>query len=160
MDSSTPATATDSADTKLEQVDHILCEQWSGWVLTRKFFGPPPTLGTNTLAKLQRSRRAVQPNDGPDAACSALLMALNAAVTAKPLDGGRIVFELYYRHRVRNVKRAAQELHISRAAWYRRLTTFRRCVVAEAYRLMELAREQQAHGQTSIPMPDDEELAA
>lgn len=146
---------------KLEQLDHILCEQWAGWVHTRKFYGPPPTLGVNLLAKLQRRRSAVTATEGgPDAACSALLMALNAAVSAKPLDGGRIVFELFYRHRVRNVKRAAEELHISRSAWYRRLSSFRRCVVAEAYRLIAVNAEHQRAGQQRIAMPDDEEMAA
>jgi len=146
---------------KLEQLDHILCEQWAGWVYTRKFYGPPPTLGVNLLAKLQRKREAITVTaGGPDAACSALLMALNAAVTAKPLDGGRIVFELFYRHRVRNVKRAAEELHISRAAWYRRLGSFRRCVVAEAYRLLAANAEHQRAGQQRIAMADDEKMAA
>lgn len=156
----TPA-ETSAADNERDQADHSLCEQWSGWVHTRKFYGPPPTLGVNLLAKLQRKREAITATaGGPDAACSALLMALNAAVSAKPLDGGRVVFELYYRHRVRNVKRAAEELHISRAAWYRRLGSFRRCVVAEAYRLLAVNAEHQRTGQQRIAMADDEELAA
>ncbi len=143
------------------QAEHQLCEAWAYWVQTRKFYGPPPTLGVNLLAKLQRKREAITVTaGGPDAACSALLMALNAAVTAKPLDGGRIVFELFYRHRVRNVKRAAEELHISRAAWYRRLGSFRRCVVAEAYRLLAANAEHQRAGQQRIAMADDEEMAA
>lgn len=117
------------------QAEHQLCEAWAYWVQTRKFFGPPPALTSNTLAKLQRTRRAVQPSTGPDAACSPQLMALNIAITAKPLDGGRTVFELFYRHRVRNVKAAAAELHISRATWYRRLEAFRRQVISEAGRI-------------------------
>lgn len=119
------------------QAEHALCLRWAHWVETRRFFGPPPALGINLLAKLQRRRNspAGEPG-GPDAECSSRLMALHAAITAKPADdGGRQIFELFYRHRVRNVKRCAAELGINRATWYRRLAAFRATVVAESARI-------------------------
>lgn len=150
------STNTDTPAAETGRAQHMLCEDWARWVITRKFYGPPPTLSINLLAKLQRRRDNL--NATPDASCSAQMMALNAAITAKPMDGGRIVFELYYRHRVSNIKRAAEELRISRAAWYRRLDSFRRCVVAESARLLAMQHAQR--DQLRLHLPDDEELAA
>lgn len=143
-------------ETQADTDAHELCQRWAAWVQTRKFFGPPPVT-TNTLGRLQQRREAVTVSTGPDAECSASLMALHCAITGKEMDASRQVFELYYRFRVRNVKLAAHELGISRAAWYRRLATFRATVVAESARIVQdQAAQRSATRATTATDPEED----
>lgn len=125
----------DIPETDSDKELHARCEAWARWSTSRKFFAPAPPLSINLLAKLQPRSSSAGQAGGPDAVCSAYLWAMHRAISAKPADTDRWVFELFYLHRVRNIKVAAQALGISRAAWYRRLGSFRRMVCAEAARI-------------------------
>ena len=69
--------------------------------------------------------KPVRPN-GPDAANSPEIMALHLAYLGQPDALDRRVFELYYVHRIRPIKRAADALEISRRHFYTVLRDFRR----------------------------------
>jgi hypothetical protein len=101
-----------------------LCEQLAWWLATRRFYGGPRA-PVSLLGKLGKRTRPLRPG-GPDAACSAELSALHIAMVAQPADAlDRVVFELNYLHRVRNVKVAASALGIGRQHWYTLLREFR-----------------------------------
>ncbi|TJZ73182.1 hypothetical protein [Chitiniphilus eburneus] len=110
---------------------HLICEQWATWCHTRRFYGPAPTNGS-ALGKLCRAP-ANRPAGGPDAISSAHLASLHLAIIAQPQALDRQVFELHYLWRVRNIKRAADELGISRAHWYRLLNAFRARIFSAAH---------------------------
>jgi hypothetical protein len=113
-----------------DQTLHELCEAWSAWCRTRRFFGRP-SMPASLLGKLtSRTRVASQPG-GPNAPCNAQLAALHLAVLGQPADAlDRQVFELHYLWRVRNVKAAASAVGISRQHWYRLVRDFRARVAA------------------------------
>lgn len=150
--STLPATAP-SADDEAEQAfqgeldpRHELCEQWSRWVRTRRFYSPP-SKPPSILGRLTSRTRASR--GGPDAASSAELAALNAAIEAEPIDAiDRQVFELHYRHRVSPVKAFADALGISRRHWYNLLRAFEERVhVASLEHLQRMERDRLALGQ-------------
>ncbi|MEY2689153.1 MAG: hypothetical protein RL375_3351 [Pseudomonadota bacterium] len=107
--------------------EHALCEAWAGWSRSRRLYGPPP-LAAGVLGKLTAKARKL--GTGPDAYCSAELMALHLAITAQPMDVDRVVFELHYRWRVKGIKLAAAELGISASTWHRKLGAFRSRIYA------------------------------
>jgi hypothetical protein len=110
---------------------HELCEAWSSWCRTRRFFGRP-SMPASLLGKLTSRTRAAQPG-GPNAACSAQLAAFHLAVLGQPASAlDRQVFELHYLYRVRNIKACAAELSISRQHWYRLVREFRARVYTAA----------------------------
>jgi len=114
--------------------DHELCERWANWSTSRRLYGPPP-LAPGVLGKL--TSKAVSKRTGPDAICSAQMMALHLAITAQPPEAlDRKVFELHYRWRVKHIKLAAEELGITRAHWYRLLAAFRQRVCIGSRQIM------------------------
>lgn len=146
-------TTTTDADRDIGQALHVLCEQWASWVYTRRYYAPPP-LSSGILAKLSTKTRAPAQPGGPDAANSAELWALNRVISGKPMGDDRIAFELFYRHRCRNIKVVAAEIGISRKTFYARVDRFRRQVVDEARRAaaaeQEMARQMLAsHAQAA-----------
>lgn len=127
--------------TAVKNPDHELCEQWANWVITRKFYGPPP-LQSNLLARLTAKTRAFAVPGGVDAVCSGHLWHMNLCISGKGMTDDRIAFELFYRYRIRNVKAAVAELGISRKTFYARVDRFRSQVVREAARMLaECSRE-------------------
>lgn len=108
---------------------HALCEQWAYWVHTRRLYGSPQ-MPAGVLGKLVKS--STRPPVAIDAPCSPLMACLHIAIDSQPKAIDRIVFELHYKHRVRNIKTHAAQLGISRAHWYRLLTDFRVRVVRQA----------------------------
>lgn len=97
-----------------------LCWQWAGWCRTRRLYVkpslPPSLLGRLRTPGTGRGR----PGGGPDAACSAGLMAFHIAFLAQPEDAlDRRVFALHYYVGVRNIKAAAAAVGVSRQHWYR-----------------------------------------
>lgn len=107
----------------------LLCEQWVVWCRTRRLYGPAPAAGS-VLGRLTGTR-PLRP-EGPDAISSAQLASFHIAYTCQPDALDRRVFDLYYVHRVKPVKRAADALNISRTHFYAVLRDFRRRVNAAA----------------------------
>lgn len=103
---------------------HLLCERWVYWCRTRRLYGPAPISGT-ILGKLSgSSSRPLKVTD--DVICSAELSAFHIAYTCQPAESlDRQVFDAYYVHRVKPIKRAADVLGISRKHFYTLLTAFR-----------------------------------
>lgn len=121
---------------------HELCETWSHWSRTRRFYGQPPVTA-NVLGKLTTRTRAWS-RGAPDALCSADMAALHLAIQAQPREAlDRRVFELYYLYRVRNIKAAAAELGVSRQHFYTLLRAFQRRVYLSSKALRE------AHAQSA-----------
>lgn len=101
-----------------------LCERWVAWTRTRRLYGPAPALA-GVLGKLSgSSTRPLKPG-GPDAISSAELSAFHIAYTCQPDAIDKRVFDLYYVHRVKPIKRAADALGISRKHFYDVLASFR-----------------------------------
>lgn len=118
LDEGEEPTAMDARDRDLD----LLCEQWVAWCRTRRLYGPAPISGT-ILGKLSGSTRAMAP---VDARCSPLLSAFHIAYTCQPRDAlDRQVFDFYYVHRVKPIKRAADALGVSRRHFYSLLAAFR-----------------------------------
>lgn len=110
--------AMDARDRDLD----VLCEQWVAWCRTRRLYGPAPISGT-ILGKLTGSTRAMAP---VNAVCSPLLSAFHIAYTCQPRDAlDRQVFDAYYVHRIKPIKRAADALGVSRQHFYALLAAFR-----------------------------------
>ena len=101
-----------------------LCERWVSWCSTRRFYAPAPNY-VNILGQMSGTTKPVRPG-GPDAANSPEIMALHLAYLGQPDALDRRVFELYYVHRIRPIKRAADALEISRTHFYTVLRDFRR----------------------------------
>jgi hypothetical protein len=126
-----PAPANDDdgdADAKQLAADewqHQVCEAWSSWCRTRRFFGRP-SLPASLLGKLAGPPARDHSQGGPDAVCNAQLAALHLAVLAQPVEAlDRQAFEAHYLWRVRNIKAAAAALGVSRQHWYRLVRDFR-----------------------------------
>lgn len=116
---------------------HQLCEAWSWWCATRGYYGPPP-LGASILGKLQKRSTSVKPGGGPDAICSARILAFHLAILSQGEESIDCkVFRLHYLYRVKNVKAAAGLLRISRQHWYRLLREFRRRAHRASLRILE-----------------------
>lgn len=115
---------------KVDERLHALCEQWAYWSRTRRLYGSP-RLSASVLGRLSGAT-SHRPLVATDAPCSPLMACLHIAIDAQPKSIDRIVFELHYVHRVRNIKTHAAQLDISRAHWYRLLSDFRVRVVRQA----------------------------
>ena len=129
-----------------------LCERWASWCSTRRFYVAPPV--PNILGRMRGNSRPLRPG-GPDAEISAELAAFHIAYLGQPDALDRRVFELYYIHRIRPVKAAADALDISRKHFYTVLRAFRRRVRAASIGVLsreETARAMLPHigGNTSI----------
>lgn len=102
---------------------HELFEAWSRWSRTRRYYAPPPPAGT-ILGKLSSKTRPFT-SGPPDADCNAELAALHLAIQGQPRDAlDTRVFHAYYGDRKAYIKRAADELSISRQHFYRLLKSF------------------------------------
>lgn len=137
--------AVDGAITEASDTDHLhaLCEDLARWCATRKLYGAPRG-PASLLGQLGKRTRPFNPG-GPDAACSQQLACLYVALCAQPADAlDRIVFELYYLHRVKNVKAAADKLGIGRQHWYTLLRDFRRRIYAASQELVAFNEAQRA----------------
>ena len=120
-----PQTDEAPAEDSEEQRDlDALCEQWVRWKATRRFYAPPSKIGS-ILGQLSGARTRPLRTDGPDAICSAELAAFHIAYVSQPEALDKVVFELYYVHRVVPVKKAAGTLGISRSHFYYLLKGFR-----------------------------------
>ena len=102
-----------------------LCERWASWCQTRRFYVAPAV--PHILGRMRGNSRPLRPG-GPDAEVSAELAAFHIAYLGQPDALDRRVFELYYIHRIRPVKAAADALGISRQHFYAVLRAFRRRV--------------------------------
>lgn len=104
----------------------VICEQWSAWCRTRRFYGRP-SLPASLLGKLTSKTRATGGEGGKDGIASAELAAFHLAVLGQPAEAlDRQVFELHYLWRVKNVKIAAAAMGIGRQHWYTLVREFRR----------------------------------
>lgn len=101
-----------------------MCERWVGWCRSRRLYGPPPSF-VSILGQLSGSRTRPMRPGGPDAAVSAELAAFHIAYTCQPDALDKRVFDLYYVHRVKPIKAAAEALGISRKHYYVVLSEFR-----------------------------------
>jgi hypothetical protein len=120
-----------------DAAQHRLCEAWSAWCRTRRFYSrpslPPSILGRLTA----RTRSTGGDGGGPDAIASAELSALHLAIIGQPADAlDRQVFELHYLWRVKNVKAAAAAVGVGRQHWYTLVREFRSRVVAASRELL------------------------
>jgi hypothetical protein len=128
------AVAPDSEGERLPElttVDRDLdakCEAWVAWCRTRRLYGPTPMSGSVLGKMMGGGSRPLRPPS--DVVCSAELAAFHIAYTCQPDALDKRVFDLYYVHRVKPVKRAADALKLSRAHFYRLLQEFRRRVNA------------------------------
>ncbi|MCK6431868.1 MAG: hypothetical protein L6Q68_02385 [Aquabacterium sp.] len=113
-------------DAEMPDRDHLhaFSEGWAAWARSRRMYGAP-RYAKASLNKLAARAGLGPVADGPDAPCSAEYAAFQIAVIAQPESLSRIVFELHYHWRVRNVKAAARELGIGRQHWYTLLRQFR-----------------------------------
>ena len=132
----------DDVDRELDPNQEI-CERWSSWVRTRRFY-KPPSLPPSILGRLTERTRSFA--GGPEAKNEAELHALNVAIEGEPIEAlDRQVFELHYRHRVKGIKQFAAALGIGRRHWYTLLRSFEQRVVAAAAEIRkreELARRE------------------
>lgn len=122
-----PAPRGDDQEVETTQQDSDLddlCERWVSWCSTRRFYAPAPKYAS-ILGQMSGNTKPVRPG-GPDAANSPELMALHLAYLGQPDALDKRVFELYYVHRIRPIKRAADALEISRKHFYTVLRDFRR----------------------------------
>lgn len=103
-----------------------LCESWSRWCMTRRFYAPPARL-PSVLGQL--SGRSQPPKAGSqDATISAELMAFHHAYLGQPDALDKMAFYAYYVARYRPIKLVADTLGISRSHFYRLIGDFRRRV--------------------------------
>lgn len=141
-DQATDGDGSEALDGPSDAELHALCERWARWCQTRRYYGrnslPPSILGRLTSPGTGRSI-----DGGPDAECSAELAAFHLAVLAQPSGKARQVFELHYLHRVRNVKVAAHQLHVSRRHWYRLLNDFRRAAYTASVPILSVRQDRQ-----------------
>ena len=123
---------------------HALCERWASWCRTRRMY-VKPSLPASTLGRLTRKGSGGGTPGGPDADCSAELMALRLAYLAQPVEAlDRSAFELHYYWRVKNIKHAAATLGVSRRHWYRLVCDFRARIYTASREILcinEAARE-------------------
>lgn len=132
-----------------------LCEGWVQWCRTRRFYGPTPLRGT-VLGRLSGS--STRPMVAVDAICSAEMAAFHIAYTCQPPEAlDRQVFDAYYVHRIKPVKRVADALGVSRQHFYALLTAFRVRVANAAENVM--ADHQTAHQATLARRVERENLA-
>lgn len=132
-----------------------LCESWVQWCRTRRFYGPAPLRGT-VLGRLSGS--STRPMAQVDVPCSAEMAAFHIAYTCQPPEAlDRQVFDAYYVHRIKPVKRVADALGVSRQHFYALLAAFRVRVANAAENVM--ADNQVAHQATLKRRVDRENLA-
>ena len=113
-----------------------LCERWVLWVRSRRLYGPRPGI-TSILGQLSGKRTRPLNPGGPDAIVSAELAAFHIAYTCQPDALDKQVFDMYYVHRVKPVKSAADVLGISSRHFYRVLSDFRERVHSAAVSIQE-----------------------
>lgn len=114
---------------------HAHCEQWRQWCITRQYFIAPGA--KNILARMQPAKVG-QP---PDAILSDDMSFFNMAVHALADMGSPDTecFVKYYWFRLKNIKKVAADMKISRDTFYERKKRF-------AERAMSMARSlKQAH---------------
>jgi hypothetical protein len=115
-----PETAQEAAELASNKELHALCEAWVGWQRTRRYYGQPSAPVSLLGQLLSKGTGRGAPGGGPDAECSAELVAFELAYTAQPRDALDVrVFAAHYLHRVRNIKREAERFGVSRQHWYR-----------------------------------------
>jgi hypothetical protein len=103
---------------KRDQALHSFCEAWAHWHRSRRLFAPP--VPANILARLQ-SHKVLPP---PDAVMSADFSYFNLAILAQPESDEKMAFYLFYIYRLRNIKRLAAEMNVTRDAFYKRVKRF------------------------------------
>lgn len=107
------------------QVLHLWCMEWSEWHRSRRLFAPP--IPKNILARMAGPLGG---GEVPDAILSSDLSIFNLAVLGQEECRAKLIFYLYYIHRVRNIKMVAEKMDVSTSFWYREMREFR----ARAYR--------------------------
>ncbi|MDO9148307.1 MAG: hypothetical protein Q7U52_11715 [Hydrogenophaga sp.] len=111
---------------------HNEFEQWSHWCATRRYYAPAHSKN-NLLARLSSQSRPHTSNGGPNALCSARMVAIHHAILGQPENAlDTQVFWAYYGYRVKFIKQAASGLGISRQHFYRLLKCFGQRVKAAA----------------------------
>ncbi len=119
----TPEEEAESAPAADDGNLHELFEAWSHWSRTRRYYAPPPASGT-ILGRLSSKTRPFS-SGPPDAACNMDMAALHLAIIGQPRDAlDTRVFQAYYGDRAVYIKRAAEDLGISRVHFYRLLKAF------------------------------------
>ncbi len=111
------------------QVLHLFCMDWAEWHRSRRLFAPP--IPKNILARMQPSKS----NEVPDAVLSSDASFFNLSVLAQEESRAKMIFYLYYIHRVRNIKMVAEQMNLSTSMWYREMREFR-AKAHRAYRRM------------------------
>jgi hypothetical protein len=118
-----------------EQVDenqalHLFCSEWAEWHRSRRLFAPP--VPKNVLVHLAGPIGGGEP---PDAILSSDKSFFNLAVLGQEECRAKLIFYLYYIHRVRNIKMVAERMDVSTSMWYREMREFR-ARAFRAYRRM------------------------
>jgi hypothetical protein len=131
-----PAPVDADEDVDFTELDplHELCERWSDWIRTRRFYAPP-SLPPSILGRLTSGSRG---GDGPNAVASPELAAFNQAIESEPMEAlDRQVFELHYRYRVKPIKTFATALGIGRQHWYTLLRSFEQRAHAASLEILQ-----------------------
>jgi hypothetical protein len=129
----------DDEDVGGERLDlEELCARWSSWCRTRRLY-VKPSLPPSLLGRLRSPGPGRgRPGGGPDAVCSAQLMAFHIAFLAQPEDAlDRRVFALHYYVQVRNIKAAADAVGVSRQHWYRLAKSCRDRIYQASLQILE-----------------------
>lgn len=114
-----------------------LCDAWLSWRRTRRWY-VSPSLPVSLLGKLTTKGTGRSASGGPDAIVSPELRAFEDAFVAQPEDAlDRLVFELHYVHRVKNIKAAAAMVGVSRSHWYRLARACRERIYTGSRQLLE-----------------------
>jgi len=119
----------DSAEKTVDenQMLHLFCMDWADWHYSRRLFAPP--VPPNILARLQPS----PVREVPDAILSSDKSFFNLSVLMQEESRAKMIFYLYYIHRVRNIKIVAEQMGVSTSFWYREMREFR-ALAWRAYR--------------------------
>lgn len=118
-----------------------LCWAWAAWSRQRRLY-VKPSLPVSVLGRLRTKGTGRSATGGPDAPCSAELLALHTAIRAQPVDAkDTIVFLLHYGEGVRNIKAASAAVDVSRQHWYRLLRAFRSRVYIASREILQVNQQ-------------------
>lgn len=117
------------------------CLDWVHWCYTRRYYIAPG--GKSALGNMQPSKTGLPPNARNNPDMQYFNMALHTLADMKEHHDAMVCFNLYYVEQADNVKRLADNLGISRPAYYRRVKSFAR----KAYSLAQSLKK--AHAATA-----------
>jgi hypothetical protein len=126
---------------------HQYCVDWSWWCFTRKYYIAPGS--QNILARMQPSKVRPSPDAKNNADMQYFNMAVHALADMLEHKEALICFSLYYVEHATNVKRAAEEIGISRPTYYNRAKAFARKAYILSISLKAATDAMRIHGAES-----------